>query len=130
MTPSAEMMLELANRCEDRATFNTAVDPYGLLKEAAAALRAASITRASPPADGRGLAEALDRISLPVDGWKLEARKFGDGIEIAIVTDDAIPATHYVRLGSIGSAALRDYLAHALTTRSYDSTGAGEKEGK
>lgn len=57
-----------------------------------------------------------DRISIPVDGWKLEARKFEDGIEITIVTDDSPPAYHYVRLGSIGSAALRDYLAAAITS--------------
>jgi hypothetical protein len=51
-----------------------------------------------------------DRISIPVDGWKLEARKFGDGVEIAIVTDDKPPASHYVRLSAIGLAALHAHL--------------------
>lgn len=58
-----------------------------------------------------------DRISIPVDGWKLEARKFDGGIEIAIVTDDKPPASHYVRLSAIGSAALRDYLFTAIRSQ-------------
>lgn len=54
-------------------------------------------------------------LTLPVDGWKLEVVKRRDGeLQIAIITDDKPPASHYVRLGSIGAIALRDYLAKEI----------------
>lgn len=53
---------------------------------------------------------------LPIDGWKLEVvKRHGGELQIAIVTDDRPSASHYVRLGPIGAAALRDYLIQEVT---------------
>jgi len=49
-------------------------------------------------------------LTLPVDGWTLEVKVRDDGLQIAIITDSSPPTSHYVRLGTIGAAALRDYL--------------------
>lgn len=70
-----------------------------------------------------------DRISIPVDGWKLEAREFDGGIELAIVTDDKPPASHYVRLSAIGSAALRDYLVAAVPPQPFIRRRIATEEG-
>ena len=49
-------------------------------------------------------------LTLPVDGWTLEVKVRDDGLQIAIITDSSPPTSHYVRLGTIWAAALRDYL--------------------
>lgn len=49
-------------------------------------------------------------LTLPVDGWTLEVKVRDDGLQVAIITDDSPPTTHYIRLSMIGAEALRDYL--------------------
>ena len=64
---------------------------------------------------------------LPVDGWQLKMYVGTDGeLQIQIITDDSPSRTHYVRLGSIGTAAVCDYLARAFPARARNTTTKGE----
>lgn len=49
-------------------------------------------------------------LTLNVDGWTFQASVKDHWVQVAIITDDKPPTTHYVRLSHKQAHELRDYL--------------------